>query len=182
MWCFSLTVECGESYSASVAQYFKIESVCLSSIQCYWFIVNLGEPTLAKRAFAIYVSISLVPGVHGQVERTSGLSRLRMCKIFPRNLGNHVILVFFCEWNTHNRVFYSILLRNGHLQWQRQRVLISLGLAHILDRRRIQCLEAMDKWPCGDCFTFYSAMLCDDVLIENNKYATSLCKIMEQWK
>ena len=28
----------------------------------------------------------------------------------------------------------------------------------------------MDKWPCGDCFNFYSVMLRDDVLIENNKY------------
>ena len=28
----------------------------------------------------------------------------------------------------------------------------------------------MDKWPYGDCLTFYSVMLCDDMLIENNKY------------
>ena len=28
----------------------------------------------------------------------------------------------------------------------------------------------MDKWPYGDCFTFYSAVVHNDVLIENNKY------------
>ena len=28
----------------------------------------------------------------------------------------------------------------------------------------------MDKCSCGDCLTFYSVLLRDDVLIENNKY------------
>ena len=41
---------------------------------------------------------------------------------------------------------------------------------HNLHRRRIQCLEAMDKLPCGDCFTCYSMMVRIDVLIESNKY------------
>ena len=72
--------------------------------------------------------------------------------------------------------YFGILPCNGHLQWQRQRVLISFGLMHILHRWRIQCLEAIDEWPCGDCFTFYSTMLHDDVLIENNKYAMSLAQ------
>ena len=31
-------------------------------------------------------------------------------------------------------------------------------------------MEAMDKCPCDDCFTFYSSMVRDDILIENNKY------------
>ena len=31
-------------------------------------------------------------------------------------------------------------------------------------------MEAMDKWPCGDCFTFYFTMLRNDILIENSKY------------
>ena len=66
--------------------------------------------------------------------------------------------------------YFSILPHNGHLQWQRRRVPISLGLMHNLHRRRIQCVEAMNKWPCGDHSTFYSAMVRDDVLIENNKY------------
>ena len=34
----------------------------------------------------------------------------------------------------------------------------------------MQCVKAMDKWPCGGCLTFYSAMVRDDILIENNKY------------
>ena len=65
---------------------------------------------------------------------------------------------------------YLSIPHNGHLQWQWQWVLVSLGLTHNLHRWKIQSLEAVDKWPCGDCFTYYSAMLCDDVLIENNKY------------
>ena len=86
---------------------------------------------------------------------------------FPRNLGNRVILVFFRVWNTHNCV---ILIFFHVMATCSDRVLISLGLMHNLHRWRIQCLEAMDKWPCGDCFTFYSMMLRDDILIENNKY------------
>ena len=31
-------------------------------------------------------------------------------------------------------------------------------------------LEGMEKWPCGNCFAFYYAMLRNDVLIEN-KYS-----------
>ena len=40
----------------------------------------------------------------------------------------------------------------------------------------MQWLEAMEKWPCGHCFTCYSMILHDDVLIENNKYG---CIIMQ---
>ena len=125
----------------------------LSMLGCYW----------------VLMLISLVPSVHGWTGRML-VSAICACTKFPRNLGNHVILVFFRIWNTHNHVYFSILLWNGHLQWQRWRVLISLGLTHNLHRQRIQWLEAMDKWPCGDCFTFYSMVLRDDVLIENNKY------------
>ena len=94
---------------------------------------------------------------------------------FPRNLGNRVTLVFFRARIRHN-CYFGILPHNGHLQWQWRRVLISLGLVHNLHKRRIQWLEAMDKWPCGDCFTFSSVMLRDDILIENNKYC---CVIMQ---
>ena len=34
----------------------------------------------------------------------------------------------------------------------------------------------MEKLLCGDCFTFYSMVLHDDVLIESNKYG---CVIMQ---
>ena len=73
--------------------------------------------------------------------------------------------------------YFGILPRNGHLQQQWWWVLISLGLTHNLHRRRIQWMEAMEKWTCGDCFTFYSVMLHYDVLIENNKFG---CVIMGQ--
>ena len=96
---------------------------------------------------------------------------------FPRNLGNRAILVFFREWIMHNRVILvAILHHNGHLQQQWRWILISLGLMHNLHKRRIQWLEAMEKWPCGDSFTFYSVVLRDDVLIENNNYG---CVIMQ---
>ena len=36
----------------------------------------------------------------------------------------------------------------------------------------------MKKWPCGDSFTFYSVVLRDDVLIENNNYYG--CIIMQK--
>ena len=72
--------------------------------------------------------------------------------------------------------YFGILSHNGHLQTQWRRVLVSLGLTHNLHRRRIQWLEAIKKWPCGDCFTFSSLMLHDDVSIENNNYG---CIIMQ---
>ena len=31
-------------------------------------------------------------------------------------------------------------------------------------------MKAIEMTICGDCFTFYSAMVRDDVLFENNKY------------
>ena len=40
----------------------------------------------------------------------------------------------------------------------------------------MQWLEAMGKWPCGDCFTFYSVVMRDDVLIEKNNDG---CVIMQ---
>ena len=75
--------------------------------------------------------------------------------------------------------YFGILPRNGHLRWQRRRVLISLGLTHNLQRRRIQWLEVMDKWSCGDCFTFYSVKM---YWLKTISMVKSLCKIMEQWK
>ena len=101
------------------------------------------------------------------VERTPGFSCLCMHKIFPEILGNRVILVFFRVMATCS---------------DSDEVLISLGLTHNLHRQSIQWLEAIEKWPCSDCLTSYSAMLRDDVLIVNIKYmVASLCKIMEQW-
>ena len=40
----------------------------------------------------------------------------------------------------------------------------------------------MEKWPCGDSFTFYSVVLRDDVLIENNNYGCVIVQNNEQWK
>ena len=56
--------------------------------------------------------------------------------------------------------FFGILPRNGHLQWQWQRVLISLGLTHNLHKWRIQWLKAMEKW--GDWFSFYFVIVADN--------------------
>ena len=100
-------------------------------------------------------------------ERTPGFSLLRMREIFQEI---HVWeTVLFRYSGLHITVLFSILPHNGYLLWRW--VLISLGLTHTcnLHRWRIQWLEALEKWPCGDCFTFYSVMLRYDVLIENNK-------------
>ena len=94
----------------------------------------------------------------------------------PRNLGNRVILVFFHIMDYAYVLFWYSSNVLWPLEWQWRWVLIGLGLMHNLHKLRIQWLEAMEKWPCGDCFTFYSVVLRNDVLIENNNYG---CVIMQ---
>ena len=114
----------------------------------YWF--GLWPQHIA------YLHASLVPGIHGR-RKEHLVSAVCAYAKFSQKSGKPC--------------YFGILPYNSHLQWQWQQVLISLGLMHSLHRRRIQCLEAMDEWPCGDCFTFYSVMLCDEygyVTMQNN--------------
>ena len=56
--------------------------------------------------------ISLVPGIHGRRKEHLVLAICTCVKIFHRNLGNRVILVFFCVWITYNRailVFFCVM-------------------------------------------------------------------------
>ena len=108
-----------------------------------------------------YHYFSPVPSIHGEGRRNGGKN------------------IWFQPWK--NAWFQPF----AHLQWQLQRILISLGLIHNLHRWRRQWLEALEKWPCGDCLTFYSAMLHDDVWIiilsKTTSTVVSWCKIMEKW-
>ena len=73
--------------------------------------------------------------------------------------------------NTHNRVilvFFRVMAICSDRDYEFSSAL--QGLTHNPHRRRIQCVESMGKWPCDVCFTFYSLMMRDDVLIKNNKY------------
>ena len=51
---------------------------------------------------------SLVPSVHG-LRKERLVSAICACTKIPRNLGNHVILLFFYVWITHNRVILVFL-------------------------------------------------------------------------
>ena len=130
--------------------------------------IHLVVNTLYITSF-VWLHNSLVPGVHGR-RKERLVSAICACAKFSQKSGKLCYFGILPHMEYAYPCYFSILPRNGNSQWQRRGILISLGLTHNLHRRRIQCPEAMDKWPCGDCFTFYSAMLPNDVLIENNKY------------
>ena len=89
---------------------------------------------------------------------------------FSQKSGN-CYFVFFSVWNTHNCVILVFSCIMATCSDRDDEFSSALVLCIIYtDRGYMQCLEAMNKWSCGDCYAFYSVMLHDDVLIENNKY------------
>ena len=124
--------------------------------------MTVSSSSILESMYCCIVMVILVPGIHGQ-RKEHLVSAVCACVKFSKISGK--------LW------YFGILQRNGHLQWQWRQVLISLGLTHDLHKwRSIQWLEAIEKWPCADCLTFYSVMLHDDVLLENIKYG---CIIMQ---
>ena len=101
--------------------------------------------------------------------RTPGFSRLHMHEFFPE-IRETMLFWYSFTYGLRMTVLFWNSSAYDHLQRQWRRVLINLGLTHNLCRWRIQWPKAMEKWPCGDCFTFSSVILHDAVLIENNQY------------
>ena len=140
-----------------------------------WVALLRSTATFIRRHFACDYTCECSL-IHGR-RKECLVSRFAHAWNFPRNLGNCGILVFSRIWITHNRVilvFFRLMATHSDSDGEFLSALI--GLMHNPHKERIQWPEAMEKWPCGDCFTFYSVVLHDDVLIENNKYG---CVIMQ---
>ena len=119
--------------------------------------------------------ISLYPAFTGG-GKNAWFQPLAHARNFLRNLGNRVILVFFYVWITHNHVilvFFRIMVTCSNSDNKFSSALV----LHIINTSK----EYSDWKPWrNDCVVivllFYSVVLRDDVLIENNNY---VCVIMQ---